>query len=212
MRARVFVDFWNFQLGWNETVGRDAASKPVQCDWSKLPKVLVDKAGAILADAGNPPGLSLEETIVHASVNDSRDAPPQEAKLRDWLTSWLDRQPSYDVKIRARKARRRSIRCRACAAEITACPQCSAPLTAAAEKGVDAALVTDLLSLAWQRAYDVAVLVTGDADYIPAVEYVQSQGLKIINAAWSNKGYELQAACWATFKLNDMIKELTRGT
>lgn len=64
-----------------------------------------------------------------------------------------------------------------------------------AEKGVDAALVTDLLSLAWQRAYDVAVLVSGDADYIPAVEYVQAQGLKVINAAWRSKGHELKAAC-----------------
>ena len=208
----MFVDFWNFQLGWNEAAGRDALGRPVQCDWSKLPKSLVDKADAILTGAGNPPGLTLEETIVHASVNDSRDSTPQDAKLRDWLRNWLDRQPSYDVKVRSRKARPRSIRCRSCASEIAVCPQCTAPLTAAAEKGVDAALVTDLLSLAWQRAYDVAVLVSGDADYIPAVEYVQSQGLKVINAAWPTKGYELQGACWATFKLNDIVKELTRGT
>jgi hypothetical protein len=136
------------------------ASANQSSDWSKLPRSLVDRADAILTTAGNPPGLTLEETIVLASVNDSRDSTPQDAKLRDWLTNWLDRQPSYDVKVRARKPRRRSIRCRACAEEIAACPRCSAPLTAAAEKGVDAALVTDLLSLAWQRAYDVAVLVS----------------------------------------------------
>ena len=78
------------------------------------------------------------------------------------------------------------------------------------EKGVDAALVTDLLSLAWQRAYDVAVLVSGDADYIPAVEYVQSQGLKVINAAWAAKGHELQQACWGSFGIDDIITDLTR--
>ena len=44
MRARVFVDFWNFQLGWNEAAGRDAFGKPVQCDWTKLPKTLVTAA------------------------------------------------------------------------------------------------------------------------------------------------------------------------
>jgi uncharacterized LabA/DUF88 family protein len=163
-----------------------------------------------LAAAGNPPGLTLEETIVHASVNDSKEASPQDAKLRDWLSNWLNRQPSYNVKIRARKPRRRSIRCRTCSAEIAVRPACNEYLTAAAEKGVDAALVTDLISLAWQRAYDVAVLVSGDADYIPAVEYVQSQGLKVVNAAWSNKGFELQAACWATFRLNDQVKGLVR--
>jgi uncharacterized LabA/DUF88 family protein len=90
------------------------------------------------------------------------------------------------------------------------CANCGAPLTISAEKGVDAAVVTDLLSLAWQRAYDVAVLVSGDADYIPAVEYVQSQGLKVINAAWSSHGHELQGACWASFSLNKLIPDLSR--
>jgi hypothetical protein len=207
MRARVFVDFWNFQLGWNEAAGKDSGGQ-VHCDWSKLPGVLVNAADDLLTAAGNAPGLTLEETIVHASVNESAGAP--EAKLRNWLTTWLDRQPSYDVKVRARKPRRRTIRCRACTTDIGTCPHCTAPLTSAAEKGVDAALVTDLLSLAWQRAYDVAVLVSGDADYIPAIEYVQSQGLKVINAAWPHKGYELQGACWATFSLTDLIPKLTR--
>jgi len=210
MRARVFIDFWNFQLGWNEAAGRDAGGRIIQCDWSKLPRALVEAADGLLTAAGNPPGLTLEETIVHASVNDSSQANPQEARLRDWLTSWLDRQPSFDVKIRTRRPRRRTIHCRACAAEIATCPSCRAVLTVAAEKGVDAALVTDLLSLAWQRAYDVAVLVSGDSDYIPAVEYVQSQGLKVVNAAWPTKGYELQGACWATFSLSTLIPKLTR--
>jgi hypothetical protein len=92
MRARVFIDFWNFQLGWNEAAGRDAGGRIIQCDWSKLPKALVEAADGLLTAAGNPPGLTLEETIVHASVNDSSQANPQEARLRDWLTSWLIRE------------------------------------------------------------------------------------------------------------------------
>jgi hypothetical protein len=51
MRARVFVDFWNFQLGWNEATGKTS-----QCDWSKLPTVLVKAAGALLAGTATPPG------------------------------------------------------------------------------------------------------------------------------------------------------------
>jgi hypothetical protein len=211
MRARVFVDFWNFQLGWNEAAGHDAAGRLVQCDWSRLPKALVGSADTLLAAAGNPPGLTLEETIVHASVSDARESTPQDARLREWLTNWLDRQPSYDVKIRVRKSRARTVRCRACSADIGSCPQCGHWLTSAAEKGVDAALVTDLLSLAWQNAYDVAVLVSGDSDYIPAVEYVQGKGLKVINATWASKGFELQGACWASFRLDNLIPVLARG-
>ncbi len=37
------------------------------------------------------------------------------------------------------------------------------------EKGVDVALVTEMLSRAWDDAYDVAVLVSGDGDYVRAV-------------------------------------------
>ncbi|HVB45175.1 MAG TPA: NYN domain-containing protein [Streptosporangiaceae bacterium] len=200
MRARVFVDFWNFTLGWNDATGKSA-----KCDWSRLPTALVSKAAELLATTGETAALILDETIVHASVEDAR-----EAKLRVWLTSWLAQQPSFDVKIRARKPRRHPVHCRSCGNRMTVCTKCQEPLTISAEKGVDAALVTDLLSLAWQRAYDVAVLVSGDADYIPAVEYVQSQGLKVVNAAWASKGHELRRECWGSFTLDDLIPDLTR--
>lgn len=204
MRARVFIDFWNYQLGWNDAAGKDRAGNDVRCDWSKLPRALVAAADDVLTGAGNQAGLTLEETIVHASVNDARDG-----KLRGWLTNWLDHQPSYDVKIRDRKPRHRPVHCSACGSDISTCTNCNARLMIAVEKGVDAALVTDLLSLAWQRAYDVAVLVSGDSDYIPAVEYVQSQGLKVINAGWSAQGHELRGACWGSFKLDNLIGALT---
>jgi hypothetical protein len=199
VRARVFIDFWNFQLGWND------ASGGTQCDWTAVPRLLVQEAESVLAATGNPDSLVLEETIVHASVNQVT-----ETRLRDWLTNWLDRQPSFDVKIRNRKPRARSVHCKDCGSLTSACPSCGATLVATAEKGVDAALVTDLLSLAWQRAYDVAVLVSGDADYIPAVEYVQGQGLKVINAAWRSKGHDLRAACWGSFDIDRLISQLKR--
>ncbi len=80
------------------------------------------------------------------------------------------------------------------------------------QKGVDTALLTDLLSLAWQGAYDVAILVTSDADFIPAVEHVQAKGLKVVNAGWPNIGYELKAACWANFDISRVSGSLCRPT
>jgi hypothetical protein len=147
VRARVFIDFWNFQLGWNEVSGDS------RCDWRAVPRLLVHEAKGVLATTGSSDTLTVEETIVHASVNQTT-----ETKLSDWLTNWLDRQPSFDVKIRNRRTRKRAIYCKACGATATNCPSCQAPLSAAVEKGVDAALVTGLLSLAWRRAYDVASL------------------------------------------------------
>lgn len=73
------------------------------------------------------------------------------------------------------------------------------------KKAVDAAIVTDMLSLAWQNAYDIAVLVTSDADFVPAVEKVQERGLKVVNAGWASKGHELKAACWGSFDLDPIL-------
>ncbi|HVQ91878.1 MAG TPA: NYN domain-containing protein [Mycobacteriales bacterium] len=75
---------------------------------------------------------------------------------------------------------------------------------------MDAAIVTDLLSLAWQNAFDVAVLLSSDADFVPAVERIQEKGLKVINAGWQGKGHELRAACWASFDLDGLIAAVSR--
>ncbi|MHB8340254.1 MAG: NYN domain-containing protein [Mycobacteriales bacterium] len=78
------------------------------------------------------------------------------------------------------------------------------------EKGVDTAIATDLLTLAWQRDYDVAVLVTSDADFVPAVERIQDRGLKVINAGWRNKGHELKKASSASFDIDTIAEALRR--
>jgi hypothetical protein len=38
----VFVDFWNFQLGWNTVTSRAA------CDWRAVPTVLVQEAANVV--------------------------------------------------------------------------------------------------------------------------------------------------------------------
>ena len=47
------------------------------------------------------------------------------------------------------------------------------------EKGVDVALVTEMLSMAFKNAYDVAILVAGDVDYVGAVEEIKSMGKRV---------------------------------
>jgi uncharacterized LabA/DUF88 family protein len=195
----VFIDFWNFQLNWN------SHNAGVGCDWSKLPAALIRAAQVELLNAGITDELMLDETIVHASVE--RNQTP----LRHWLTNFLDRQPSFDVKVRERQSRPRPVHCKACGTDTAACPACGAEFRTAAEKGVDTAIVTDLLSLAWQGAYDVAVLVTSDADFIPAVEHVQSKGLKVVNAAWPKIGHQLRAACWAGCEVTDFAHQIRRA-
>jgi uncharacterized LabA/DUF88 family protein len=194
--TRVFVDYWNFQLRWNER------SSGRQCDWPKLPAVLAAGAQACAPQLGQ---LQIDDTRIYASWN-----PEKEAKLRRWLDSFLDRQPGFRVFTRERKSRPTPVYCKSCKTEMSACPECKVPYVRAVEKGTDAAIVTDMFSLAWEKAYDVAILVSGDADLVPAVEKIQDRGLKIVNATWDKYGHHLAKACWASFPIDSLITQLSR--
>ncbi len=61
------------------------------------------------------------------------------------------------------------------------------------EKGVDVALVTDMLSLAFRNAYDVAILVSGDSDFLQTVNEVKRAGKRVEIASFRfTIGKELQ--------------------
>lgn len=201
-RVRLFVDFWNFQLQWNEYL--HPASK---CDWPRLPAEFVTEAQAAIARAGIDDRLHLEETRVYASYNPDR---AEDAKLKGWLSNFVDRQASFRVLTAQRKDKPARFRCRECQTDFDLCPSCQAPLVRGREKGVDTAIVTDLLSLAWEGAFDVAVLVSSDADMIPCVERVQDKGFKVINATWPIRGQDPSKACWASFDIMPVASRLIR--
>ena len=62
------------------------------------------------------------------------------------------------------------------------------PLRSYVEKGVDVAIVVDMLMLAFSDAYDVAILVSGDADFVRAVGAVRQLGKRVENAYFARGG------------------------
>ena len=50
------------------------------------------------------------------------------------------------------------------------------------EKGVDVALAVDALQIGLGRMIDVAVLVTGDGDFVPLVRALNKQGVRVLAA------------------------------
>lgn len=56
------------------------------------------------------------------------------------------------------------------------------------EKGVDIALVTDMLLFGIMRYYDTGIIVSGDLDYFRAIEEVQRRGVKIEIAYFRDGG------------------------
>jgi uncharacterized LabA/DUF88 family protein len=49
-------------------------------------------------------------------------------------------------------------------------------------KGDDVCLAADLIKGSYENLYDVAIIVSGDEDFIPAIKIVQKNGKKVINA------------------------------
>jgi uncharacterized LabA/DUF88 family protein len=193
-RLHVLVDYWNFQLRWNERAG-DA-----RCNWAHLPAVLLESVKTLPVSGE----LDFQGMRVYASCD------PEDENLRRWLENFLERQPGTSVVALERRRRFDHIRCRSCGYETGTCPSCGQPLVWSAEKGVEAALITDLYELSAADALDVAVLVSSDSDFVFPVVGLQGRGVKVVNAAWRGAGQELARASWATLDLDELIPQLVR--
>lgn len=76
------------------------------------------------------------------------------------------------------------------------------------EKGVDVKLAVDLITFAERNFYDVAILLSGDTDLVPAVENVLNRGKIIVNAYFlATSGKELRDKSKNAFRLNKKILE-----
>ena len=203
-RFRVFIDFWNFQITLNERENEATGQQDVhfKIDWKQFPAWVVGKAAEVVGIND----YSYEGTIVYTSYNPAAT----DASFKRWLTTWLDRQPGIQVVARERQPKS-APRCNLCHQEIQSCPSCGNRLAGTIEKGIDTALVTDMIRLAWEGAYDVGIVVSSDRDLVPVVEFLDSKGRKIIQGGFPPSGLHLATACWASFDLFALREEYRRN-
>ena len=62
------------------------------------------------------------------------------------------------------------------------------------QKGVDTLIAVDMLSGAFDRTFNVAILVAGDADFVPVVQEVKRRGAMVGLVAESSAADELKRA------------------
>ena len=63
-------------------------------------------------------------------------------------------------------------------------------------KGDDVYLAADLIKGAYEDLYDVAIIVSGDEDFIPAIKLAQKNNKKVINAFFpKSSSYLLRDCC-----------------
>jgi hypothetical protein len=152
-------------------------------------RVDYDRLATWITQAVGGPGAMFGGAYYYVGV--SPDAPVVvEAFLKG-----LELRPGYFVK-RDRRVRR-SVRC----------PACGAENEYTTEKRVDTRLVADLIHFAANGAYDAAVLVSGDDDFVPAVEAVNALGKQVWVATWSadDLSSDLRVRCFGHIHLSDGV-------
>lgn len=152
-------------------------------------RVDYDRLARWITEAVGGPTATFAGAYYYVGV--SADAP---AMVEGFLKG-LELRPGYFVKREPRV--RRSGRCAACGAayEYTT------------EKRVDTRLVADLIQLAANDAFDAAVLVSGDEDFVPAVEAVSALGKQVWVATWSAEelSKDLRVRCFGELHLADGV-------
>ena len=93
------------------------------------------------------------------------------------------------------------------------CGKCGHTHTYGTEKRVDTRLVADMIQLAAVNAYDTAVLLSGDQDFVPAVEAANALGKRVYVAAWPDSGVspELRIRCYGQIDLKDGFDRFSTG-
>src|SRR5216684_1387149 len=152
-------------------------------------RVDYDRLAAWITQAAGGPSATFAGA--HYYVGVSADAPP----LVEGFLKGLELRPGYFVKreLRVRRSGR--------------CPACSADYEYTTEKRVDTRLVADIIQYAAIGAFDAAVLVSGDDDFVPAVEAVNALGKQVWVATWSAEelSKDLRVRCFGQIHLSDGI-------
>lgn len=184
MKVALFFDGKNFYSGWRER----ASKQPI--DFTLLSKWLVQQVGGtVLWGAYYYTGV---ETGGAAATANGQGA------LSNFLDN-LEMLPGYFVKRFPRTVK--SYHCR----------ECNAENHFSQENEVDTTMVADMLRLAASGAFDILVLMSGDADHAPAVEGVRAMGRQAYVATWGGVGLSRRIRR-AAFDHIDLVRALPACT
>ena len=181
MRVAIFFDGKNYYAGWR------AEASGAQIRLGDLARWLVARVE----------GTSLWGAYYYTGV-EGPDGDPAfaegSARLATFLSA-LSYEPGFFVRTFRRKVQTQT------------CSHCGKEMRFTVEKEVDTSMVADMLRLAAADAFDLLVLISGDADFTPAVDGVRALGKKVYVATWGTASLanRLRESAFDNIDLRDFL-------
>ena len=237
-QVKIYIDHSNFITTWNDTLHRGERPLAHDVDWNVLPSVLLEETGDWLTRARKAPqallyrgmhvyGTLFEDEYFRLLETILRHEQTAPAKLslpirlrKETVDRWREENEAHKVEL-TREIRnvtgctmvpiyRRTPR----EDQLSSAQYTSGGIPIAPEKMLDTRIATDLIGDATFDAYDIALLVSEDSDFIPAIEFVQDmRGKQVIHVGFGGYSNDLRSACRHRIDLGkgNLARRLQRG-
>ena len=219
-QVKIYIDHSNFIRTWTQVVhGRD---RPLEHDinWAALPQVLMEETGEWASRARkSPQALLYRGTNVYGTLfqedyfklletmlrleQSQPDKLPLPIRLRkETVERWreeneahrnelmrtIQQELGYTIVPIFRRTPRED--------QLASCNFTSGGIPIAPEKMLDTHIATDLIGDATFDVYDIALLVSEDSDFVPAVEFVQEMRNKtVVHVGFGGYPSDLRNKC-----------------
>lgn len=158
LRAVVLFDGNNWFHSFREYLNRNGlAPAEWRLDFQRFREAITGRLCEMMRLS---PG-GVETSVLYFSAVPAEDTPD----FREALVRLLNYLEAEGIQVRRLPTRTLQI----------TCPHCGRPALRVEEEQVDVAIATELLVCAACREIDVAVLITGDGDFVPAVRATQDR-------------------------------------
>jgi uncharacterized LabA/DUF88 family protein len=220
MQVRIYIDHSNFITSWNDVAHPGERALEHDVDWHVLPAVLLEqieewqrkmrRAPATMVYRGMQVYGTLFEdgyfTLLESMLDLEKVSPtrlPLPIRLRrETVERWRQENAAHKheltheirnvVGVTVVPVFRRTPK----QDQLGSAQYTAGGIPIAPEKTLDTRIATDLIGDATFELYDVAVLVSEDSDFIPAVEFVQEmRGKHIVHVGFGGHSSELRSVC-----------------
>src|SRR5262245_3163970 len=238
-QVKIYIDHSNFITTWNEIVHRAERAQEHDVDWHALPAVLMEETTDWLKKMRKAPqallyrGMHvygtlfeddyfrlLETMLAHEQAAPSKLPLPIRLR-RETIDRWREENAAHKQELTHEI--RNVVGCTVVPVyrrtpkedQLGKAQYTSGGIPIAPEKTLDTRIATDLIGDATFEVYDIALLVTEDSDFTPAVEFVQEmRGKHVIHVGFGGHKNDLRSVCRHRIDLakGNLYRRLQRRT